>query len=373
MPQSRANSAPCLYFPQTGEDASNTFVSSEALTFDVFNTVTTLRKLLVFLEPVTICCRLVKYVLGWKICSLLGCVLLNVLFLTLSEEAWFLLGLLCTLALATLGYLKGCPRWGGSKRAFQRRSSSGERAAELHPSQQELALELKSLLLELDGMMSQACLSAESTYRLLCWGRCRSSALFYGSLLTLLYLLYTAPGRYTLLLTNSALFLWKGELHQVVRNIFWRRSKTTEDEQSVNRGKTPSPGHAGLSWVVGDSNDPDADYDFKDAIEDGDDDDSPLMLRRGALVGLIPSFHQKGQKRARRPRLHSSSNSGNCSRCNTSFSVLKKKKNCSNCGSSFCTRCCCKVQRSCLDTAAPDQNGTVFVCNLCNVSLSKQE
>ncbi|KAG5831673.1 hypothetical protein ANANG_G00306230 [Anguilla anguilla] len=409
MPQSRVNSAPCLYTAHTSEEGSEMSENSEGLTFDLFNTVTTLRNLMAFLEPLNISFRLVKNLLGWKICSLLCGVLLNVLFLTLSEEAWLLLGLLCVFALAILGYLKQSPRRTATSLALRRQRPSSESMAD----QQELALEMKAF------PQPALTLHCESAHSLLCWGSYSDSAMFYGALLAVLYLLYTAPGSYTLVVTNSALFLWKGELHRVVRNmIFWRRSPKTTEGHFENREKTAflamqlerlllsdtlfpplaqgwhaaKARHVGgrpqererlaqaqnISWEdLDETDDLDAEYDFKDAIEDDDDDEDygmPLIIRRGALVGEIPNLHQKGQKRARRRRLHSSSNSGNCSRCQTSFSVLKKKKNCSNCGSSFCTRCCCKVQRSCLDTAAPeDQNEIVLVCTLCSVSLTKQE
>ncbi|XP_035256802.1 protrudin-like [Anguilla anguilla] len=311
MPQSRVNSAPCLYTAHTSEEGSEMPENSEGLTFDLFNTVTTLRNLMAFLEPLNISFRLVKNLLGWKICSLLCGVLLNILFLTLSEEAWLLLGLLCVFALAILGYLKQSPRRTATSLALRRQRPSSESMED----QQALALEMKALLRELDEMLSPACLSAESAHSLLCWGSYSDSALFYGALLAVLYLLYTAPGSYTLVVTNSALFLWKGELHRVVRNmIFWRRSPEATEGHREHREKTAFPGNANISWEdLDETDDLDAEYDFKDAIEDDDDDEDygmPLIIRRGALVGEIPNLHQKGQKRARRRRLHSSSNSG---------------------------------------------------------------
>ncbi|KAJ8361414.1 hypothetical protein SKAU_G00179390 [Synaphobranchus kaupii] len=341
MPRSRVNSDSYLYASHTREG------DSERLTFHIFNTVTTFRKLMLFLEPVNISCRLVKYLLGWKICSLLCCVLLNVFFLNLSEEAWLILGLLCVFAPAALGFLKGYPRGTATKLARQRKMED---------------LEMEASLREMEEMLSQVCLSAESAYSILCWERCVDSALFYGGLLALLFLLYTAPGSYTLVVTNSALFLWKGSLYGVVRKtIFWRSSETSEGHFE-NVEKTTSPGTEDISSEDieenVDADELDAGCDFKDAIEDGDDDeDMPLMGRRGALVGKIPDFHQKGRKRAiKPPRLHPSNNSGNCSRCHTSFSVLKKKKSCSNCGSFFCSRCCCKVQKSYLDNTILDSS-----------------
>ncbi|KAJ8248392.1 hypothetical protein GJAV_G00241550 [Gymnothorax javanicus] len=324
----------------------------------------------------------VKYILGRSISSVAGRVLLNILFLALSAEVWFLLSLLCVLALATLGFLKQSPRRTEIKQALQEKSPSGESwegPQHCHSVPPELVL--RDLLRELDEVLSQARPWAECARSLLHWDSYRDSAVFYGSLLLVLCLLYSVPLCYTLVVINSALLLWNGELHKGVRDVMFRRPKTSEEHDDREQDSA-SLCNAVLSWKCLDASDElDADYDFKDAIEDGDEDEDddddcgiPLIVRRGALVGAIPVFHLKGQTRGKRRKLYSRSNSGNCSRCQASFSMLKKKRSCSNCGSSFCARCCFKVLKSSLHSADPeDQKERVFVCTLCSVSLRKQE
>ncbi|KAJ8418145.1 hypothetical protein AAFF_G00138540 [Aldrovandia affinis] len=329
--------------------------------------VTTFKKLMVLLEASSIVWGIIKHLLGWKmpLMSLLCCVLLNVLFLTLRKETWFFLGLLCSFSLAILGYVKKHSRSKATELALRRKMHSGIRTEDLqgfHTTQEET----KASLRELDEMLSEALLSAKSVHRLLCWETRSHSVLFYSGLLPVLYLLYLAPGYYSLVAINSALFLW---------NVFLGRSKPINQDQT-----STSSDNEGHSW--GDAQEPEepeemeAEYVFKDALEEGEDEDdnTPLKARRGALVGQIPSIRLKGHRPAIKVRkLHLTNSSGNCSHCRASFSVLKKKKSCFNCGSSFCPRCCSsKVQKSCLDLTAPEALAEmVFVCTLCSMSLGK--
>ncbi|KAI1894315.1 hypothetical protein AGOR_G00114550 [Albula goreensis] len=370
MPQSLVNSGHPLLSSPVEDGESEVPDSPRDLTPDLFMLARTYRKLVANLESIGFVWKVEKYLLGWKmpIVSLLCCVLLNTLFLTVSEETCFFLGPLCVFILATVGCLNGRSRR-KTMEALQGQSHSAV-------TREEVALEMKVLLRDLEQMLSQASVTVRSAYIVLCWERSFDSALFYGGLLTELGLLYSAPLSYALVVINSTLFLWNRHFFRVVRNmLFWRRPKPTEGQPKKleQASDPPSTEDQDLSW--GNMETEELDYEFKDAIEDGnddDDDDNPWMARRGALVGEIPSIQQKGHKNARRMlRLHS----GDCSRCHMSFSVLKKKRNCANCGSSFCTRCCSnKFPKSCLDPTAPeDLNETVMICTLCSVSLSKQE
>ncbi|XP_058633018.1 protrudin-like isoform X2 [Onychostoma macrolepis] len=71
-------------------DSSSDLGSPRALTFDLLNMVICFKRMAIFLEPVTDSLEVLRSLLGWRmpLCSLLSCVLLNILFLTLSEGAW---------------------------------------------------------------------------------------------------------------------------------------------------------------------------------------------------------------------------------------------------------------------------------------------
>nr|XP_029500181.1 protrudin [Oncorhynchus nerka] len=114
------------------------------------------------------------YLLGWRmpLCSLLVCVLLNILFLTLSEVGWFSVCVLGVSAPAALGYLQDRCGGGASEAEQQKRRCHAVHRKDLQNVQltrQDAMLEVKDLLKQLDDLLSHACLSAESVYKLLYW------------------------------------------------------------------------------------------------------------------------------------------------------------------------------------------------------------
>ncbi|XP_035261622.1 protrudin isoform X4 [Anguilla rostrata] len=377
--------------------------SPRALTFDLMNMVISFKRMVIFLEPVNDTVELVRYLLGWKmpVFSLLFCILLNVLFLTLSEVAWFSLLLLGVSTPAALGYLQDRSQSQATEAALQRKRHHAVQRRDLqtvHLTRQEAMLEVKGLLKQLDEILSQACVSAESVYSVLYWESHTASSLFYGSLMVVLCFLYFAPLGWALAMFNSALFLWNRDFCRVLlelREMFRQgqappaegEPENPEPEPTSFVDQTPTPTSLeDLSpGSIEEAEEAEPDEEFKDAIEDAplalvEDDDVPpgvpefdtlsdngLLSRNEPIRSKVSKLTEKLRKR------YPTNNTGNCSNCAAVFSVLKKRRNCSNCGNSFCSRCCSyKVLKSCMGATAPEaQRETVFVCGACNLSLSK--
>ncbi|XP_061086951.1 protrudin isoform X3 [Conger conger] len=398
--------------------------SPRALTFDLMNMVISFKRMVIFLEPVNDAVELGRYLLGWKmpVFSLLFCILLNVLFLTLTEVAWFSVLLLGISTPAALGYLQDRCQSQATEAALQRKRHHAVQRRDLqtvHLTRQEAMLEVKGLLKQLDDILSQACVSAESVYSVLYWENHTASTLFYGSLLVMLGFLYFAPVGWALAMFNSALFLWNRDFCRVLlelREMFRQghaipaegEPENPEPEPTSFVDQTPTPTSMDdLSpGSIEEAEEAEPDEEFKDAIEersneidkffsgwiDGlmerwrkkrqeeEDEDVPtgapefdtlsdngLLSRNEPIRSKVSKLTEKLRKR------YPTNNTGNCSNCNAVFSVLKKRRNCSNCGNSFCSRCCSyKVLKSCMGATAPEaQRETVFVCGACNLSLCK--
>ncbi|XP_018606182.1 protrudin isoform X1 [Scleropages formosus] len=386
--------------------------SPKALTFDLLNMVISFKRMVIFLEPVNDMLELVKFLLGWKmpVCSLFCCIVLNVLFLTLSEVAWFCFLLLVISMPAVLGYLQDRSQVVTGESALQRKQHHTVQRRDLqavHLTRQEAIVEVKGLLKQLDDILSQACLSAEAVYKVLYWENHMSSSLFYGSLLTVLCLLYTAPMGWVLTTLNSALFLWNKEFCRVLlekRDLLYQgrpmpaeqEADTSVPEQVGFVDQTPTPNSAEdfSPGSVEEAEEAEPDDEFKDAIEESqlmlqetplplvEEDDVPsgvpeydsisdngLLSRNEPIRSKVSKLTERLRKR------YPANNIGNCSNCSAVFSVLKKRRNCSSCGNSFCSRCCShKVLKSSMGATAPEaQRETVFVCATCNMFLSKKD
>ncbi|MBN3295922.1 ZFY27 protein, partial [Amia calva] len=280
----------------------------------------------IFLEPLTDTWELMKYILRWKmpVCSLLCCILLNILFLTLSEVAWFSLCLLGISTPAALGYLQDCSQDKAPEPALQRKRHHAVQKRDLqtvHLSRQEAMLEVKGLLVQLDEILSQACQSAESMYRVLYWEDHSASFLFYGGLLTGLCLVYIAPLCWVLAAVNSALFLWNREFCRVVlelKEFFHQgRLKPTEEEAEnlepeqqgfVDRTPTPTSVEDFSPGSVEEAEEAEPDDEFKDAIEEEDEvpvgaadfdlvSDNGLLSRNEPIRSKVSKLTEKLRKR----------------------------------------------------------------------------
>ncbi|XP_043094006.1 protrudin isoform X4 [Puntigrus tetrazona] len=389
-------------------DSSSDPGSPRALTFDLLNMVISFKRMAIFLEPVTDSLEVLRSLLGWRmpLCSLLSCVLLNILFLTLSEGAWLSLLLLAVSAPAVLGYLGNRCQCASSEVAVQKKKHYAVQRRDLqtvHMSKQEAMLEVKGMLKRIDELLAQACVSAECVYKVLYWESHAASSVFYGSLLTVVCLLYTAPVGLSLSVLNSALFLWNRnfcrvllELKEFVHPSRVQPAEETEPcdpDQSNLLERTPTPTSVeDLSPSnVEEAEEAEPDDEFKDAIEESqlvlpetplalvDDEDvssgvpefdaasdNGLLSRNEPIRSKVSKLTEKLRKRV------PSNTIGSCSQCNSAFSVLKKRRNCSNCGVSFCSRCCSyKVFKSSMGATAPEaQRETVFVCFMCNTFLT---
>ncbi|XP_058627368.1 protrudin isoform X5 [Onychostoma macrolepis] len=382
-------------------DSSSDLGSPRALTFDLLNMVICFKRMAIFLEPVTDSLEVLRSLLGWRmpLCSLLSCVLLNILFLTLSEGAWLSVLLLAVSAPAVLGYLGNRCQGASSEVAVQKKKHYAVQRRDLqtvHMSKQEAMLEVKGMLKRIDELLTQACVCAESVYKVLYWESHAISSMFYGSLLTAVCLLYTAPVGLILSVLNSALFLWNRnfcrvllELKEFVHPSRVQPAEETEPcdpDQANLLEHTPTPTSAeDLSpGNIEEAEEAEPDDEFKDAIEESqlvlpDDEDvssgapefdtvsdNGLLSRNEPIRSKVSKLTEKLRKRV------PSNTIGNCCQCNSAFSVLKKRRNCSNCGVSFCSRCCSyKVFKSIMGATAPEaQRETVFVCSMCNTFLT---
>lgn len=377
-------------------DSSELGSPRPAPNFDLLKMVVSYRRMALFLEPVADAVELTRFLLGWRIpvCSLLVCIILNILFLTLNDVGWFSVCLLGVSAPAALGYLQDRCGGGTSEADLQRKRHHAVHRKDLqkvHLTKQEAMLEVKDLLKQLDDTLSSACLSAESVYKIVYWDCHSRSARFYGGLLVVMSLLYTAPLGWVLAGLCSALFLWNRDFCRVMlglRSLFHLgrtqasegKMECTEQDQGSLLDRTPTPTSLeDLSpGSVEEAEEAEPDDEFKDAIEDDDDvalgapdydaiSDNGLLSRNEPIRSKVSKLTEKLRKR------YPTTSTGNCSSCSAVFSVLKKRRSCSNCGNSFCSRCCSfKVLRSCMGATAPEaQRETVFVCGACNSTLNK--
>ncbi|XP_016369657.1 protrudin isoform X6 [Sinocyclocheilus rhinocerous] len=389
-------------------DSTSDLGSPRVLTFDLLNMVICFKRMAIFLEPVTDSLEVLRYLLGWRmpLCSLFSCVLLNILFLTLSEGAWVTLLLLAVSAPAVLGYLGNRCQGTSSEMEVQKKKHFAVQRRDLqtvHMSKQEAMLEVKDMLKRIDELLTLACVYAESVYKVLYWESHAMSSMFYGSVLTAVCLLYMVPVRLSLSVLNSALFLWNRNFCRVLLELkeFVHPSRVLPAEETepcdpnqaslLERTPTPTSVEDQSPGNIEEAEEAEPDDEFKDAIEESqlilpetplalvDDEDvssgvpefdtvsdNGLLSRNEPIRSKVSKLTEKLRKRV------PANTTGNCFQCSSAFSVLKKRRNCSNCGVSFCSRCCSyKVLRSSMGATAPEaQRETVFVCAMCNTFLS---
>lgn len=374
-------------------DSTSDLGSPRVLTFDLLNMVISFKRMAIFLEPVTDSLEVLRYLLGWRmpLCSLFSCVLLNILFLTLTEGAWVTLLLLVVSAPAVLGYLGNRCQATSSEMAVQKKKHFAVQRRDLKTvqmSKQEAMMEVKDMLKRIDELLTLACVYAESVYKVLYWESHAMSSMFYGSLLTAVCLLYMVPVGLSLSVLNSALFLWNRNFCRVLlelkeyvhpsRVLPAEETEPCDPDQASLLESTPTPTSVEdqSPGNVEEAEEAEPDDEFKDAIEDDDDvssgvpefdtvSDNGLLSRNEPIRSKVSKLTEKLRKRV------PANTTGNCFQCSSAFSVLKKRRNCSNCGVSFCSRCCSyKVFRSSMGATAPEaQRETVFVCSMCNTFL----
>ncbi|XP_062988564.1 protrudin isoform X1 [Elgaria multicarinata webbii] len=370
---------------------------------DLFNLVVSYKRLELYVEPLQDVAEGVWFLLSWQmpLCSLLTCLGLNFLLLTLSEAAWFGLFALLILVPAMLGYLQETCRIRLSEEELARRryhSVRREDVRKVQLSRNEAVAEVKGFLIQLEAFLSRLCGGCEAVYRVLYWENPSLSSQFYGVLMGSVCALYVLPLCWVFVLLNNALFLGNVAFYQVMLELksaveqrlgFRPLAKDPEpvelDAGEVGSGalpdRTPTPTSTEdlTPGSVEEAEEAEPDDEFKDAIEEDDDisqcsgefelglPDNPFMTRNEVIRSRMSRLTERLRKR------YPTNNLGNCASCSATFSVLKKRRSCSNCGNSFCSRCCSfKVPKSCMGATAPDaQRETVFVCGQCNQALVK--
>ncbi|XP_056657306.1 protrudin isoform X2 [Monodelphis domestica] len=335
---------------------------------DLFNLVLFYKRLVVYLEPLKDAFDGILYLLRWQtpVCSLLTCLGLNFLFLTLNEGAWYSVGALLISVPALLGYLQEVFRTRLSETELIRRKYHSVRQEDLQKvrlSRPEAVAEVKTFLIQLENFLNRLCNSCEAVYRVLYWENPVVSSQFYGLLLGSIFVLYLLPLCWILALLNSTLFLGNVEFYRVVaecRATLQQRMNpqlpgNTEDcleSDSGGRGvlldcsSTPTPTEDLTPGSVEEAEEAEPDEEFKDAIEEDEegsacsveDDlalhDNGFMSKNEVIRSKVSRLTEKLRKR------YPTNNFGNCASCSATFSVLKKRRSCSNCGNSFCSRCC---------------------------------
>ncbi|XP_052618345.1 protrudin isoform X3 [Peromyscus californicus insignis] len=350
---------------------------TKSTAFDLFNLVLSYKRLEIYLEPLKDAGDGVRYLLRWQmpLCSLMTCLGLNILFLTLNEGAWYSMGALMISVPALLGYLQEVCRPQLPDSELMRRKYHSVRQEDLQRvrlSRPEAVAEVKSL--------------------------------FYGALLGMVCMLYLLPLCWVLALLNSTLFLGNVEFFRVVseyRACLQRRMNPRQEEYACEssalqdaEGRSslldstpdPTPTEDLTPGSVEEAEEAEPDEEFKDAIEEThlvvleDDEGTPcpaedeLALQDNGFLSRNEVLRSKVSRLTERLRKrYPTNNFGNCAGCAATFSVLKKRRSCSNCGNSFCSRCCSfKVPKSSMGATAPEaQRETVFVCASCNQTLSK--
>ncbi|XP_017653347.1 protrudin isoform X3 [Nannospalax galili] len=341
------------------------------------------------------------------LCSLMTCLGLNILLLTLNEGAWYSMGVLMISVPALLGYLQEVCRSQLPESELMRRKYHSIRQEDLQRvrlSRPEAVAEVKSFLIQLEAFLARLCCTCEAVYRVLHWENPVVSSQFYGALLGMVCMLYLLPLCWVLALLNSTLFLGNVEFFRVVseyRACLQRRMNPKQEEYAFEssplqdaggRGAlldstpAPTPTEDLTPGSVEEAEEAEPDEEFKDAIEEThlvvleDDECAPcpveddLALQDNGFLSKNDVLRSKVSRLTERLRKrYPTNNFGNCTGCSATFSVLKKRRSCSNCGNSFCSRCCSfKVPKSSMGATAPEaQRETVFVCASCNQTLSK--
>ncbi|XP_072787278.1 protrudin isoform X4 [Taeniopygia guttata] len=338
-----------------------------AAAFDLLELVRSYRRLELYLEPLRDAAEGVRSLLRWQrpVCSLLVCLGLNFLLLTLGQAAWFSVLALLVAVPALLGYLQETSRARPSEPELVRRRYHSIRREDLRKvqlSRQEAIAQVKSL--------------------------------FYGVLLGTVCVLYLLPLCWVLAILNSTLFLGNTQFYQVIMELKASIEQcvgskplesTPEPAEPLppaaapDRTPTPTSAEDLTPGSVEEAEEAEPDEEFKDAIEEDDESsqcsaDFDLSLPDNGFMSKNEVIRSKVSRLTERLRKrYPSNNFGNCTGCGATFSVLKKRRSCSNCGNSFCSRCCSfKVPKAVMGATAPEaQKETVFVCALCNQALIK--
>ncbi|XP_071668154.1 protrudin isoform X4 [Patagioenas fasciata] len=199
-----------------------------AAAFDLLELVRSYRRLELYLEPLRDAAEGVRSLLRWQrpVCSLLVCLGLNFLLLTLGQAAWYSVLALSVVVPALLGYLQEVCRARPLELELLHRRYHSVRREDLRKvqlSRQEAVAQVKSFLIQLEGFLSGMCCSCEAVYRVLYWENPTVSSQFYGALLGSVCVLYLLPLCWVLAILNSTLFLGNTQFYQAELQQLWEQ------------------------------------------------------------------------------------------------------------------------------------------------------
>ncbi|XP_021255848.1 protrudin isoform X3 [Numida meleagris] len=298
----------------------------KAAAFDLLDLVRSYRRLELYLEPLRDAAEGVRSLLRWQrpLCSLLVCLGLNFLLLTLDQAAWYSVLALLVLLPALLGYLQETCRVRPSERELLRRKYHSVRREDLRKvqlSRQEALAQVKCL--------------------------------FYGALLGSVCILYLLPLCWVMAILNSTLFLGNSQFYQVIKELkaSVEQSLGTKPLESTpepakplptdappDRTPTPTSTEDLTPGSVEEAEEAEPDEEFKDAIEENqllvmeDDEgsqcsadfdlslpDNGFMSKNDVIRSKVSRLTERLRKR------YPSNNFGSCTGCGATFSVLKKR------------------------------------------------
>ncbi|KAF7253181.1 Protrudin [Varanus komodoensis] len=327
---------------------------------DLFNLVVSYKQLELYLEPLQDIAEGVWFLLSWQmpLCSLLTCLGLNFLLLTLSEAAWYGLFALLILVPAILGYLQETSRIRLSEEELARRryhSVRREDVRKVQLSRNEAVAEVKGFLIQLEALLSRLCGGCEAVYRVLYWENPSLSSQFYGMLMGSVCALYLLPLCWVFVLLNNALFLGNVAFYRVLlvlksaveqrlglRPIAKDPEPVELDAGETGAGTLPDQTPTPTSMEdltpgsVEEAEEAEPDDEFKDAIEEDDDisqcsgefdlglPDNPFMSRNEVLRSRVSRLTERLRKRYPTNNLGTGLG-GSCASCSATFSVLKKR------------------------------------------------
>ncbi|XP_062435717.1 protrudin isoform X2 [Rhea pennata] len=322
-----------------------------AAAFDLLTLVLSYRRLELYLEPLRDAAEAVRALLRWQrpLCSLLVCLGLNFLLLTLDQAAWYSVLALLVLVPALLGYLQETCRARPSEPELGRRRYHSVRREDLRKvqlSRQEAVAQVKGFLIQLEAFLSGMCCSCEAVYRVLYWENPTVSSQFYGALLGSVCILYLLPLCWVLAILNSTLFLGNAQFYHVILELkaSIEQCLGTKPLESMPEPAEPLPPAAPLDRTptptstedltpgsVEEAEEAEPDEEFKDAIEEDDESsqcssefdlslpDNGFMSKNEVIRSKVSRLTERLRKR------YPSNNFGNCTGCAATFSVLKKR------------------------------------------------
>ncbi|KAH0623832.1 hypothetical protein JD844_006986 [Phrynosoma platyrhinos] len=295
---------------------------------DLFNLVVSYKRLELYLEPLQDVAEGVWFLLSWQmpLCSLLTCLGLNFLLLTLSEAAWYGLFLLLIVVPAMLGYLQETCRIHLSEEELARRRYHSVRREDVRKVQltrNEAVAEVKGLYLypAIVARVHIVWTHKDREQPLVC-------PKFYGTLMGFLCALYLLPLCWVFVLLNNALFLGNVAFYRVMLELKSNVEQRLGFKPTV---KTPTPveltaGEVGTGPLpdrtptptsvedltpgsVEEAEEAEPDDEFKDAIEEDDDisqcsgefelglPENPLMSKNEAIRKRVSQLRERLRKR----------------------------------------------------------------------------